>query len=107
MIRHIHAAALLLSFLVALPQAVAQSGPPIRIGMTLALTGPIAAPGAIQKAANAKFADALNTLEGLPPLNSNPLPAQVLAAYHVKGTASGLPVTADQLAPIRSPDGQG
>src|SRR5260221_12940443 len=65
MIRHIHAAALLLSFLVALPQAVAQSGPPIRIGMTLALTGPIAAPGAIQKVATEVFVDDLNRRGGL------------------------------------------
>jgi branched-chain amino acid transport system substrate-binding protein len=59
------AAALALSLVVALPQALAQSGAPIRIGMTLALTGPIAAPGAIQKVATEVFIEDLNRRGGL------------------------------------------
>jgi branched-chain amino acid transport system substrate-binding protein len=59
------AAALALSLAVALPQAFAQSGQPIRIGMTLALTGPLAAPGAIQKAATEVAVDDLNSRGGL------------------------------------------
>jgi len=59
------AAALALSLVVASPHAFAQSGAPIRIGMTLALTGPIAAPGAIQKVATEVYLDDLNARGGL------------------------------------------
>ena len=59
------ASLLLLSFAVALPQALAQSGAPIRIGMTLSLTGPIAAPGAIQKVATEVYVEDLNRRGGL------------------------------------------
>src|SRR5258706_4451390 len=59
------AAALALSLVVALPQALAQSGAPIRIGMTLALTGPIAAPGGIQKVTTEVFIEDLNRRGGL------------------------------------------
>jgi branched-chain amino acid transport system substrate-binding protein len=58
-----HAAALLLSLVVALPQALAQA--PVKIGMTLSLTGPIAAPGAIQKVATEVYVDDLNRRGGL------------------------------------------
>ena len=57
------AAAAALSFLVATPQALAQA--PVRIGMTLSLTGPIAAPGAIQKVATEVFVEDLNKRGGL------------------------------------------
>jgi branched-chain amino acid transport system substrate-binding protein len=63
------AAALALSLFVAVPhvaaQPAAQSGAPIRIGMTLALTGPIAAPGAIQKVATEVYVEDLNARGGL------------------------------------------
>ena len=58
-------AGLLLSFAIAPPPALAQSGAPIRIGMTLALTGPIAAPAAIQKVATEVFIEDLNRRGGL------------------------------------------
>jgi len=58
-----HAAALALSFFVALPQAFAQA--PVKIGMTLSLTGPIAAPGAIQKVATEVYVEDLNRRGGL------------------------------------------
>ena len=61
--RFCQAAALLLSFVVALPQAFAQA--PVRIGMTLSLTGPIAAPGAIQKVATETYVEDLNRRGGL------------------------------------------
>ena len=57
------AAAAALSFFVAMPQALAQA--PIKIGMTLSLTGPIAAPGAIQKVATEVFVEDLNKRGGL------------------------------------------
>jgi branched-chain amino acid transport system substrate-binding protein len=57
--------ALILAALVALPQAAAQSSAPIKIGMTLALTGPIAAPAAIQKVATEVYVDDLNRRGGL------------------------------------------
>ncbi len=57
------AAAAALSFFVALPQAFAQA--PVKIGMTLSLTGPIAAPGAIQKVATEVYVDDLNRRGGL------------------------------------------
>jgi len=57
------AATAALSFLVALPQALAQA--PVKIGMTLSLTGPIAAPGAIQKVATEVFVEDLNKRGGL------------------------------------------
>ena len=63
------AAALALSLVVALPhaaaQTAAQSGAPIRIGMTLSLTGPVAAPGAIQKVATEVYVEDLNKRGGL------------------------------------------
>jgi ABC-type branched-subunit amino acid transport system substrate-binding protein len=62
--RVFRAALLLLSF-VALPHALAQSGAPIRIGMTLSLTGPVAAPGAIQKVATEVYVEDLNKRGGL------------------------------------------
>ena len=58
-----HAAALALSFFVAMPQALAQA--PVKIGMTLSLTGPIAAPGAIQKVATEVYVEDLNKRGGL------------------------------------------
>jgi len=61
--RFCQAAAVLLSFVVALPQAFAQA--PVRIGMTLSLTGPIAAPGAIQKVATETYVEDLNRRGGL------------------------------------------
>ena len=57
------AAAAALSFFVAMPQALAQA--PVKIGMTLSLTGPIAAPGAIQKVATETFVEDLNRRGGL------------------------------------------
>ena len=57
------AAAAALSFFVAMPQAFAQA--PVKIGMTLSLTGPIAAPGAIQKVATEVYVDDLNARGGL------------------------------------------
>jgi ABC-type branched-subunit amino acid transport system substrate-binding protein len=57
------AAAAALPFFVAMPQAFAQA--PVKIGMTLSLTGPIAAPGAIQKVATETFVDDLNRRGGL------------------------------------------
>jgi branched-chain amino acid transport system substrate-binding protein len=58
-----HAAAAALSFFVAMPQALAQA--PIKIGMTLSLTRPIAAPGAIQKVATETYVEDLNRRGGL------------------------------------------
>ncbi len=58
-------ACLLLSIAVALPHALAQSGAPIRIGSTLSLTGPLAAPSAIQKVATEVFIEDLNKRGGL------------------------------------------
>jgi branched-chain amino acid transport system substrate-binding protein len=55
--------AFILAALVALPQALAQA--PIKIGMTLSLTGPIAAPGAIQKVATEVYIDEVNRRGGL------------------------------------------
>src|SRR5262245_26058611 len=63
MIRFCQTAAVLLSLVVALPQALAQA--PIRIGMTLSLTGPIAAPRAIQKVASEVDVEDLNKRGGL------------------------------------------
>jgi len=60
-----HAAALALPFFVAMPHAAAQSGAPVRIGSTLSLTGPLAAPGAIQKVASEVFVEDLNRRGGL------------------------------------------
>ncbi len=57
------AAAAALSFFVATPQAFAQA--PVKIGMTLSLTGPIAAPGAIQKVATEVYVEDLNRRGGL------------------------------------------
>jgi ABC-type branched-subunit amino acid transport system substrate-binding protein len=58
------AAAAALSFFVAMPQAFAQ-GAPVKVGMTLSLTGPIAAPGAIQKVATEVYVEDLNQRGGL------------------------------------------
>jgi len=58
-----HAAAAALSLFVAMPQALAQA--PVKVGMTLSLTGPIAAPGAIQKVATETFVEDLNRRGGL------------------------------------------
>lgn len=58
-------AGLLLSFAVAPPHALAQSGAPIRIGSTLSLTGPLAAPSAIQKVATEVYIEDLNKRGGL------------------------------------------
>jgi len=60
-----YAAAFALSLVVALPQALAQSGAPVKIGMTLSLTGPVAAPGAIQKVATEVYVEDLNKRGGL------------------------------------------
>jgi branched-chain amino acid transport system substrate-binding protein len=54
----------LLLAVLALPVA-AQSGAPIRIGMTLSLTGPLAAPSAIQKVATEVYFDEINSRGGL------------------------------------------
>ncbi len=58
-------AALLLSFVLVLPNAVAQTGAPVRIGSTLSLTGPLAAASAIQKVATEVFIEDLNQRGGL------------------------------------------
>jgi ABC-type branched-subunit amino acid transport system substrate-binding protein len=55
----------LLGLTLAVPQVTAQSGAPIRIGMTLALTGPIAAPSLIQKVATEVYLEDLNRRGGL------------------------------------------
>src|SRR5262245_57975534 len=57
------AAAAALSLFVAMPHAFAQA--PIKIGMTLSLTGPIAAPGAIQRVATEVYVEDLNKRGGL------------------------------------------
>jgi ABC-type branched-subunit amino acid transport system substrate-binding protein len=49
----------------ALPQALAQSAAPIRIGMTMSLTGPIAAPAALQRVATEVYVDEINKRGGL------------------------------------------
>ena len=58
-------AAVVVACAVAVPQAAAQSGPPIRIGSTLSLTGPLAAASAIQKVASEVYIDDLNRRGGL------------------------------------------
>ena len=58
-------AGMAVAFAVALPQAVAQSNAPIRIGSTLSLTGPLAAASAIQKVASEVYVDDLNRRGGL------------------------------------------
>jgi len=56
----------LLSLGIAMQHAVAApSGPPIRIGSTLALTGPLAATGLVHKVAGEIFVDDLNRKDGL------------------------------------------
>lgn len=47
------------------PAAAAPSGPPIRIGSTLALTGPLAATGLVHKVVGEIFVDDLNRGDGL------------------------------------------
>lgn len=60
------ATGLVLSFGLALqPAAAAPSGPPIRIGSTLALTGPLAATGLVHKVAGEIFVEDLNRKDGL------------------------------------------
>ena len=63
--RFCQAAALLLSFLVALPQVFAQSGAPVRIGSTLSLTGPLGPTSAIHKVAGDVWMDEINRKGGL------------------------------------------
>ena len=64
-----HAAALALSFFVAMPhaaaQTAAQSGAPIRIGSTLSLTGPLGPTSAIHKVAGDVWMDEVNRKGGL------------------------------------------
>ena len=60
-----HATALALSVFVALPQAAAQSGAPIRIGSTLSLTGPLGPTSAIHKVAGDVWMDEVNRKGGL------------------------------------------
>ena len=48
-----------------LPSAFAQSGPPIRVGGTLALTGPLSATGLVHKFTGEIFVDLINKRGGL------------------------------------------
>jgi len=49
----------------AVPAGAAPSGPPIRIGATLALTGPLASTGFVHKLAGEVFVEQINKKEGL------------------------------------------
>ena len=51
--------------LVVTPAAAAPSGPPIRIGSTLALTGPLAATGQVHKLVGEIYVEQLNAKNGL------------------------------------------
>src|SRR5258706_3666777 len=63
--RFCHAALVLLSFAVALPHALAQTGAPIRIGSTLSLTGSLGPTSAIHKVAGDVWMDEINRKGGL------------------------------------------
>src|SRR5664279_5137534 len=56
---------LLLLAIAAVPAHAAPSGPPIRIGSTLALTGPLAATGQVHRIVGEIYVDQLNAKNGL------------------------------------------
>src|SRR5262245_54141475 len=64
--RLLAASAALAALALAAPQAPAQtSGPPVKIGSTLALTGPLAATGLVHKVVGEIYVDQLNAGKGL------------------------------------------
>src|SRR5438093_10580659 len=97
-IRSILAGALFALGLAAQGALAAPSGPPVRIGSTLALTGPLAATGLVHKLVGAVYVEQLNRKDGLlgRPVEwvlkddqSRPAPARTLYEQSLTGDTVG------------------